>query len=139
MAPVFSPTVIFENAAGRILTDPGKFLRLHWKPNARTLADTQALMQHLTQALQQYGWGKVLGNQVEILPYSPEEQAWITTTWLPHAVQHAGYRVGAILVSVNLYARLATAYITTNVQGLSIRFRSFDKEAEAEVWLRHQE
>lgn len=138
MAATFSPAVVFENVAGRILTDQGRFLRLHWKPKPRALADTQALLHYLADAMQQYGWGTVLSNQTEMLPLSAEEQAWVTSTWLPHAVREAGYHACAILVSANLYTRLATAFVTNNVQSLSIRYRSFDNEAEAAAWLRKQ-
>jgi hypothetical protein len=42
------------------------------------------------------------------------------------------------MVATDTFARLATAYITTNVQGLSIRYRSFDLETEAVAWLLQQ-
>jgi hypothetical protein len=126
--------VIFQNSAGQLAADPAGFLRLTWAATPRTLADTQALLGHVALALQQRGWSKVLGNQTAMLPFSAAEQQWVSQEWLPEAVA-AGYRHGAIVVSADTYARLATAYITTNVGGLPLRYRSFDDAAEASAWL----
>ncbi|MFD1870837.1 hypothetical protein [Hymenobacter bucti] len=130
--------VLFQNAAGQFAADPAGFLRLTWSATPRTLADTQAFLSHVTQALRQRGWSKVLGNQLAMLPFSTAEQQWVSQEWLPEAVQVGGYRYGAIVVSADTYARLATAYITTNVGGLPMRYRSFDAEADAVSWLRQQ-
>ena len=127
-------TLIFSNTAGRLLADPANFLRAHWSDQPRTLADTQALFTNMTQALLRRGWSRILVNQVTMPSFSPAEQQWISQEWLPHAVQ-SGYRYGAIVVSTDTYARLATAFITTNVGGLPLRYRSFDEEAQAIAWL----
>jgi hypothetical protein len=138
MAAVLSSSLFFENAAGRVVADPAGFVRSYWGPQPRTLADTQALLLHLTQAMQRYGQHKVLSNQQEMQPFSAPEQAWVTEHWLPQAVHEAGYRACAVVLATNLYARLAMAYVTTNVQGLPMRYRSFDNEAEAKAWLLKQ-
>lgn len=130
--------VLFQNAAGQLAADPAGFLRLTWVATPRTLADTQALLNHVTRALRQRGWAKVLGDQLAMRPFSAAEQQWVSQEWLPEAVQVGGYRLGAIVVSADTYARLATAYITTNVGGLPMRYRSFDAEAEALAWLLQQ-
>ena len=138
MAAATSPTVFFENNAGQVLAYPAGYLCLRWSTGLRTFAETQAILQSVSKGLQQYGWSKMLGNQLDMRPFSAEEQAWITQQWLPHAVQVAGYRAGAILLASNLYTRLATAFVTTSVQGLPMRYRSFDQEAEAVAWLLQQ-
>lgn len=131
-------TLIFSNTAGRLLADPANFLRAHWSDQPRTLADTQALFTNMTQALLRRGWSRILVNQVTMPSFSPAEQQWISKEWLPHAVQQGGYRTGAVVVSTDTYTRLATAYITTSVGGLSVRYRSFDTEPEAVAWLLRQ-
>ncbi len=135
MAQHSAPTIFFENIAGKVLVQPAGYLYLCWSANPHTLADGQAMLEHLSQGLRHYRWGKVLSNQIEMPPFSAEEQAWITREWLPHAVREDGYHAGAILLATNLYTRLATAFVTTNVQGLPIRYRSFDDEVEATAWL----
>jgi hypothetical protein len=133
-----APKLLFTNAAGQLFADPAGFLRTHWAAEARTLADTQALFAHIAQALRTRGWGRVLINQVGMRPFSTAEQQWVAQEWLPEAVQQSGYRHGAVVVSTDAYTRLATAYITTSVRGLPLRYRSFDAEAEAVAWLRQQ-
>ena len=133
-----SASLLFDNPAGQLLADPAGFIQLRWAATPRTLADTQALLTHLASAFRQRGTGKALAYQVDMHPFSPAEQAWIMQEWLPTAVRESGYRYGAIVVSADIYARLATAFITTNVQGLPLRYRSFDDEATATAWLRQQ-
>ena len=130
--------VLFHNAAGQLQEDPAGFLYIRWAAHARTLADTQALFSSMSEALRRRGWGKILINQVEMWPFSPAEQQWVAQEWLPRAVRESGYRYGAVLVSHDAYTRLATAYITTSVGGLPLRYRSFDEEAQARAWLRQQ-
>jgi hypothetical protein len=127
--------VLFQNPAGQLAADPRGFLRLTWSATPRTLADTQALLSHTISTLQQRGWSKMLGDQTAMLPFSAAEQQWVAQHWLPLAVQVGGYRYGAIVVSADTYARLATAYITTNVGGLPMRYRSFDDASQAIAWL----
>ncbi len=130
--------VLFTNSAGQLLADPEGFLRAHWTTQPRTLADTQALFNSMGTALHQRGWGRILVNQSNMLPFSAAEQRWVSQEWLPRAVQECGYRYGAVVVSTDIYARLATSFITTSVGGLPLRYRSFDQEAEALAWLRQQ-
>lgn len=137
MKPIAHPTIYFENAAGRLLEDPAGFLRAHWSRNARQPGDARALFTHIRHALQRHDWSRVLINQVGMIPFSPAEQQWVAQEWLPVAVQ-AGYRHGAIVVSPDVMVRLATAYITTQVHGMPLVYRSFEGEAEAIAWLLQQ-
>jgi hypothetical protein len=127
--------VFFQNPAGQLAADPAGFVRMSWLAGPRTLADTQALLTQMAQALRQRSWGKVLADQTLMPSFSPAEQQWISQEWLPRAVHECGYRYGAIVVSTDTYARLATAFITTSVGGLPLRYRSFDSAAQATAWL----
>jgi len=137
LMPATTP-VFFTNAAGRLLADPEGFVRAYWTNQPRTLADTQALFTSMSTALAQRGWSRILVNQVSMRPFSAVEQQWVAQQWLPLAVAQSGYRYGAVVVSTDIYARLATSFITTSVGGLPLRYRSFDQEAEALAWLRQQ-
>jgi hypothetical protein len=130
-----APTPFFANPAGQLAADPAGFVRMSWLAGPRTLADTQALLTQMAQALRQLSWGKVLADQTLMPSFSPAEQQWISQEWLPQAVHECGYRYGAIVVSTDTYARLATAFITTSVGGLPLRYRSFDSAAQATAWL----
>lgn len=128
-------TSLLKNAAGQVLADPTGFLRLHWSASPRALPDTQAMFVTAARALRQYGWGRILINQVQMAPFTPQEQRWISQEWLPGAVHESGYRAGAVVVATNVLTRLATAYITTNSPEPLLRYRSFDLEAVAIEWL----
>ncbi|GAB3741008.1 hypothetical protein GCM10027594_20820 [Hymenobacter agri] len=131
------PGLYFENRAGEVRKDPDGFLRTTWGSHQRTLPATQAVFENMLRALRQFGLSRILVDQTRMVPFTPEEQQWITREWMPRAVL-GGYRYGAVVVSTNVLARLATAFITTAVQGLPLVYRSFDAEDEARRWLQQQ-
>jgi hypothetical protein len=137
MSSLSNSAVIFQNVAGQVIAEPAGYLRLHWGSQPRQLADTRAMFTTAAQALEQRGWGRILINQRQMLPFSPKEQLWISQEWLPAAVGKSGYRFGAVVLAANVLTRLATSYVTsTSEQGL--RYRSFDTEEEALGWLLQQ-
>jgi len=134
MKRALQPTIYFENNAGRILEDPAGFLRANWSSNSRQPGDARALFTHMLRALQRHNWSRILVNQVGMLPFSTAEQQWVAQEWLPLAVQ-GGYRHGAIVVSTDVMVRLATAYVTTQVNNMPLLYRSFETDAAAVQWL----
>ena len=130
-------SVLFENAAGQVVADPAGFLRLNWGAQLRSATDASTFLTAAAQHLTRLGYSCLLVNQVQMPPFTPDEQQWISSHWLPVAVA-SGYRFGAILVATNVLTRLATSFITTSVQNLPLRYRSFDSEAEAVQWLLQQ-
>ncbi|OUJ76108.1 hypothetical protein [Hymenobacter crusticola] len=132
------PKIYFQNVAGQLVEDPAGFLRANWHGQPRSFDDTRTLFTQMQRALQRYGWSRILINQVGMRPFSAQEQNWVAKEWLPQAVQQGGYRYGAVVVSREVLVRLATAYITTHVQGMPLIYRSFDAEAEAVQWLLQQ-
>ena len=135
MSPDAPFTILLKNAAGEVLVDPAGFLRLHWSGPARSFTDTQAMFTTASYTLRQYGWGRILINQMHMLPFTPQEQQWVSQQWLPAAVRESGYRAGAVVVASNVLTRLATASITSSAPELPLRYRSFDLEALAIEWL----
>ena len=131
------PSLYFENSAGEVLTDPAGFLRTNWSSQKRTTEATQAIFENMLRGLLYRSWSRILINQLSMIPFTPEEQRWIAHEWLPRAVQ-AGYRHGAVVVSPNVLVRLATAFVTTSIQGLPLVYRSFNIDADARRWLELQ-
>ncbi|WP_201979632.1 hypothetical protein [Hymenobacter rubidus] len=129
------PLLLFKNAGGELLADPAGYLRANWSAGPRTAADTRALFEQMLQQLRQRRWDRILVNQVGMQPFTSAEQQWIAINWLPRAVQEGGYRFGAVVVSNDVLVRLATAFVTTHVQGLPLVYRSFENEVEAVQWL----
>jgi len=129
---------LFENNAGRLVADDAGFLRTTWSGQRSTLADTQGLFNAMLRGLQQRRWSRILVNQVQMPSFTPAEQQWVSKSWLPRAVAEGGYRFGAVVVSPDVLVRLATAFVTTNVQGLPLVYRTFDTDAQATEWLAQQ-
>lgn len=132
------PTLAFANNAGQILEDAAEFLRIEWNSQPRGPGDVHSLFDHLLGALQRRGWSRVLVNQIGMAPFTPDEQQWVAHDWLPRAVQAGGYRHGAIIVSPDVFVRLATTFVTSKVQELALIYRTFNFEAEAVRWLLEQ-
>ena len=130
--------LLFESKVGRLQADAGGFLRIDWSSEPRTLAELQHFCEQIVQALKHHSWARALGNQAHMRPFTAEEQQWIAREWLPRVVREGGYRFGALVVSADVLVRLATAYVTTNVQGLPLTYRSFETEAAALQWLAQQ-
>lgn len=137
MHSITAPLLLLNNAAGQVIADPEGFLRLQWSGQTRAFADTRAMFTTSAQALRHYGWGRILINQVQMQPFSSEEQLWISQQWLPSAVHESGYRFGAVVVATNVLTRLATAFVTSTPE-LPLRYRSFGTEEEALAWLLQQ-
>jgi hypothetical protein len=138
MPPLVSSHVLLQNTAGQVIAEPGGYLRLHWSDQPRAFAETCAMFTTAAAALERYGWSRILINQVNMRPFSPQEQFWISQQWLPGAVRTSGYRSGAVVVATDVLTRLATAFVTTSFADLPLRYRSFDVEQEAIAWLTQQ-
>ncbi len=133
--PAPSATVYFENAAGRIWDHPAGYLRLHYHPGPRTATDFRALLTHAANALRRTGYGRLLVDQRQMLPFAPAEQQWMIGEWLPHTVETAGYRYGAVLLAHDVFARLAMNRVVLATRQLPHTYHHFDDEAAALAWL----
>lgn len=131
-------SLYFENNAGRIWEEPEGYLRLEYRAGPRELMHFRALLTHVAQALQRHRWGKVLVDQRLMAPYSATEQAWMGGEWLPAAVQQHGYRLGAVLVAQDVFARLAMNQLAMSSRGLPHTYCMFENEGDAVSWLQAQ-
>ena len=73
-----------------------------------------------------------------MLPFAPTEQQWMIGEWLPHTVETAGYRYGAVLLALDVFARLAMNHVVTATRQLPHTYHNFDDEDAALVWLLRQ-
>ena len=133
--PVVARTIYFENGVGRIWEEPDAYLRLEYRSGPREEMQFRALLNHLAQALSRRGWDSILVDQQAMTPFSPEEQAWMVSHWLPRAVRENGYRYGAVLVAHDVFARLAMTGLVMTSRKLGHTYRNFEQEPEAAAWL----
>ncbi|RAK68206.1 hypothetical protein [Hymenobacter edaphi] len=125
----------FENRAGRISDDPAGFARLTYFAGQRSEDELRALLGHVTRLLARRPDGRLLVDQRLMQPFSASEQQHMTQQWLPAAVAEGGYRYGAVLQAHDVFARLATAAVTTQGRDLNLTYRYFDDEPAAVQWL----
>lgn len=130
-----SRTLYFENSIGRLLEEPEGYIRLEYKPGARDMVQYRAILTHLMQALSRHRWSKVLIDQRVMSPYTPIELAWMSDDWLPRAVNEHGYRLGAFIVSPDVFARLAMNQLVMASRNLPHTYRTFETENLAVAWL----
>lgn len=134
-----SPSIYFENGAGRILENTAdRYLCLKWSANERDTETFRALLNHVARALVRHGWSKVLAIQQAMQPLNEEELRWMLQEWLPRAMHQAGYRHGAIVLPHQLDARRTTNQLTNQAQQQAMNYQTFEEEAEAITWLLHQ-
>ena len=125
----------FENSSGRLWEEPDGYVRLEYKSGPREAVQFRAILTHLLQALGRNRWSKVLIDQRLMLPYSPAELAWMSEEWLPRAVNEHGYRHGAFIVSLDVFARLAMNQLVLANRALPLTYSTFETEAAAVAWL----
>lgn len=130
-----SRTIYFKNNAGCLWEEPQGYLRLDYNAGIREEAQFRALLTHARQALRRNGWSRILVNQQLMSAFTPTEESWMTTEWLPLAVRENGYRHGAVIVAHNVFARLAMSSLVLNSRQLGHVYRNFEHDEEAIKWL----
>lgn len=133
-----SRSIYFKNSVGCIWEEPQDYLRLDYYPGSREEGQFKALLTHVRQAMQRHRWGRLLVNQQEMSPFTPEEGTWMINEWLPLAVHENGYRYGAVVVAHDVFARLAMTNIVMSSRNLGHLYRNFEAETEAVSWLLEQ-
>ena len=128
-------SLYFENSIGCLWEEPGGYLRLDYKPSPREIVQFRALLTRAAQALSRHQWSGILVDQRQMSPFTPVEQAWMTTEWLPKAVHEHGYRHGAVLVAQNVIARLSMTQLVFGTRDLAHDYRTFNDEGAAVAWL----
>jgi len=128
------PRFYFENAMGRLYEHPDGYVLLRYHPGSRALSDVQGVLNYTGRLLQLRGWHKLLSDQRQLTPFTPEEQAVILAYWQTRQAQH-GSVSGAVLLSHDVFTRLSFSQIRHQAEG-ALSYRVFEQEAEAAAWLR---
>lgn len=128
----------FNNAAVRVLEHPDGFAIFQYLPGPRNLTDLQAAVTHINRLLHRRAWGKVLNDQRQMVPFTPEESAWVCNYWRTHLAEHPHGITSAVVVAQDVFARLAASQLRHDHQAaaLAIEYHVFEAEGEAVAWLR---
>ena len=136
MSSPVTPKLYSENKAGRLLEHPDGFVVLVYAPGPRKFTDLQALLTHVRNLLERNRWHRLLGDQRQMAPFSEEERAWIVDYWLDSSRQRAGGIHSAVVLAHDVFARLSMNQVTHAAKVSDLTYRVFEREAEAEAWLR---
>ena len=122
----------FENPVARLFENQqGQYAVAVYKPGKRKLSDLQDFLNTLMQLLEHRGWNKLLGDQRQMAPFTPEEIDWVAREWMPH-----GQTVyAAILRADNVFARLASSRLAHEAGETSLKYSFFEDESTADTWL----
>ncbi|OGX86486.1 hypothetical protein [Hymenobacter glacialis] len=134
MAPA-TIRLYFENAVGRLYEHPDGYALFQYNDGKHTLPDLQGLFSHLRNVLERNNWHHFLTDQRLLTPFSPEEVAWCVDFWRATAARHPAGLYGAVVMSHNVFTRLAMGQIVQEANGAPMYFRRFETEAEATAWL----
>jgi hypothetical protein len=128
-------SLFFDNPAGRIWHHPAGFVRLEWHRAPGSETHVRALYQAASEALLQFGITRIMSDHRHMPPLSPALQRWLADVWVPETMQATGYSRGAVIQAFNLFNRMATNQIVSQLAGLPLAVAYFDNEPEAERWL----
>ncbi|OGX87920.1 hypothetical protein BEN47_10355 [Hymenobacter lapidarius] len=134
MAPA-TPRLYFENAVGRLYEHPDGYALFQYNDGKRTLSELQGLLSHLRNVLERNRWYRFLTDQRQLAPFTPEEIDWLVGHWRDTAAQHPAGLYGAVVMSHNVFTRLAMGQIVQQANTATMHFRRFETEAEATTWL----
>ncbi|UOQ78182.1 hypothetical protein MUN84_06200 [Hymenobacter sp. 5516J-16] len=121
--------------AGRLTVHPAGFVVVTWYKGTRRLDDFKAVLTHLDQLLRLHRLSKLLADQRELTPFTEAERTWVVTEWLPQAVGNGPYRYAAVLLPLDVFARLASKSVMSESQEKFLAYQFCETEAEATKWL----
>lgn len=127
--------VYFENAAGRVLEHPDGYVVFVYQPGLRQLRDFQAIITHTGRLLVRNDWHRILGDQRQMVPLTPEERTWAVTFWQQHTAQHPAHLCAAVVLAHDVFARLAASQLKSEMRYANMTYQQFDEERDAVAWL----
>ena len=128
-------TLFFQNAAGKLYYQPGGYVRLAWAEGRQPVEAIQAFYEQVLALLKSSGVRRVLSDHGQRAPLPLAAQEWLTTNWIPRAMQEAQTRHCAIVEGADPMHRLSTqSVVSTSPTGF--QFKRFDNFAAADAWLR---
>ncbi|GAA4028172.1 hypothetical protein GCM10022409_10290 [Hymenobacter glaciei] len=130
--------IYFNNPVGRVLEHPDGYAYVIYEPGPRKLHHLQAFLTHTGQLLALRGWHKLLGDQRQLAPYTPEERQWIVDYWLTAEQRGSAVIYGAVLVPEEVFAHLSESEALAEIKAAALVYRLFDSEAAAQEWLRQK-
>jgi hypothetical protein len=133
--PYAQETLFFQNQAGKLFYQPAGYVRLAWAAERQTLETIQAFYEQVLALLKSTGVRRILSDHGQRPPLPIVAQEWLTTNWIPRAMQEAHTRHCAIVEGADPMHRLSTQSVVS-ASPAGFQFKRFDNFAAADAWLR---
>ncbi|SMB91892.1 hypothetical protein SAMN00120144_2483 [Hymenobacter roseosalivarius DSM 11622] len=127
-------TQYFHNAAAVISYHAPGYLRVTWHPTVVSVADLQAIYEHVLRAMHHYGCTRLMSVHGQRPPIPPQIQEWLTAQWVPRAMEEAGYDRCAVVEADAPLSQLAARSIGNSLMQ-PLRYHYFPTVREAADWL----
>jgi hypothetical protein len=79
---------------------------------------------------------KMVVDNTEGRAVAPEDQKWLNDEWFTKAFQK-GYRASAVVMSKDIFNKVAVKNIVNNVDGEKFTVNMFDNLADAKKWIKN--
>jgi hypothetical protein len=133
--PYAQETLFFQNPAGKLFYQPARYVRLAWAAERQTLETIQVFYEQVLALLQSSGVRRILSDHGQRPPLPIAAQEWLTTNWIPRAMQEAHTRHCAIVEGTDPMHRLSTQSVVSTAPA-GFQFKRFDNFTAADAWLR---
>lgn len=130
-----TPFIHFENNAGQVLSHPNGYAILYYLPNRRQPNDLARLLTALGQLLLRGGWHRFLADNRQMAPLNEPEKKWFVEHWLGRKVPRPAPLYGAIVLPVEVVARLSISQMLGEANSTTMIYRSFTEQSQAETYL----
>jgi hypothetical protein len=133
--PYAQETLFFQNPVGKLYYQPAGYVRLAWAAGRQPVEAIQAFYEQVLALLKSSGVRRVLSDHGQRAPLPLAAQEWLTTSWIPRAIQETQTHHCAIVEGADPLHRLSTqSVVSTSPAGF--QFKRFDNFAAADAWLR---
>ncbi|RYY15672.1 MAG: hypothetical protein EOO36_12315 [Cytophagaceae bacterium] len=127
--------LFFQNQAGVLYYQPAGYVRLAWGADRQPLETIQAFYEQVLALLTSTGVRRILSDHGQRAPLPLAVQEWLTTSWIPRAMNQARTQHCAIVEGADPLHRLSTqSVVSTSPTGF--QYKRFDNFGAADGWLR---
>lgn len=127
-------TLYFQSSAGKLYYQPAGYVRLAWAAERITLEVVQAYYEQVLALLLSTDVRRILSDHGQRAPLLVTAQEWLTTNWIPRAMQLAHAHHCAVVEGANPMHRLSLQSIVSTAP-VGFVFKRFEAFEPAEAWL----
>lgn len=133
--PDFALSPVFSNAAGELLAHPAGYAVIRYQAGRRPAGAIAAMLTQAGALLLSRRWQGLLSDTRLMAPLNDEEKAWVAEHWQGAALLRPPRVRVAMLLPLDVFARLAVGQVQGGNTASGIQYRNFGDLAEAHRFL----